>query len=66
MKSVIVAVYDGDGLNFIIKGANAVEVVRSILHSLRVNYAFVDYRFASLEQREDNEDCEDFAFYLDR
>lgn len=66
MKSVTVAVYDSDGLNFVIKGVNALEITRSIFHSLRINYVFVDYRFASFEQREDNEDCEDFAFYLDR
>lgn len=66
MKSVTVAVYDGDGLNFVIKGVNAVETVKSILHGLRINYVLVDYRHASLEQCEGNKDCEDFAFYLDR
>ena len=66
MRSVTVAVYDSDGLNFLIKGANALEVTRSIFHSLRINYVLVDYRNASPEQCEDNEECEDFAFYLDR
>lgn len=67
MKSVTVAVYDHDGLNFAIKGANALEVTKSIFHSLRINYVLVDYRYASREQRNDREnECEDYAFYLDR
>ena len=68
MKSVTVAVYDSDGLNFVIKGVNAVEIVKSILHGLRVNYVLVDFRHASIEQCVDyeTEKLEDFAFYLDR
>lgn len=72
MRSVTVAVYDSDGLNFAIKGANALEITKSIFHSLRINYVLIDYMHASFEQREDNKYCkdkgerEDFAFYLDR
>ena len=66
MRSVTVAVYDSDGLNFLIKGTNALEITKSILHSLRINYVLVDYRYASREQRNDREnESEDFAFYLD-
>ena len=67
MRSVTVEVYDHSGLNFAIKGINALEITKSIFHSLRINYVLVDYRNASREQREDREDAgADFAFYLDR
>lgn len=66
MTSVTVAVYDSDGLNFVIKGANALEITKSIFHGLRINYVVVDYTRASFEQCEDNENFEDFAVYLDR
>lgn len=68
MRSVTVGVYDSDGLNFVIKGVNAVEIVKSILHGLRVNYVIVDFQHASIEQcmNFESEKLEDFAFYLDR
>lgn len=50
---MIVKVYDNKGINFTIKSRNAVEIVKSLLHSIKANYIVVDLTHADTEKGKD-------------
>lgn len=48
---MLVQVYDGKGLNFTIKSKNALEIVKSLLHSIKVDYIVIDMTHATSDSR---------------
>lgn len=44
---MLVQVYDGKGLNFTIKSKNALEIVKSLLHSIKADYIVIDMTHAN-------------------
>lgn len=50
---MIVKVYDGRGLNFTIKSRNALEIVESLLHSIKSFYTVIDLTHADPEKGKD-------------
>lgn len=43
---MLVKVYDSKGINFALKSKNAVEIVKSLLHSIKANYVVIDLTHA--------------------
>ncbi len=50
---MIVKVYDSTGLNFTMKSRNAIEIVKSLLHSIRANYVVIDLTHADPDKGKD-------------
>ena len=43
---MLVKVYDNRGLNFVMKSKNAIDIVKSLLHSIKANYVVIDLTHA--------------------
>ena len=50
---MIVKVYDSKGINFSLKSKNAVEIVKSLLHSIKANYVVIDLTHADPDKGKD-------------
>lgn len=59
---MVVQVYDGDGLNFTIKSKNALEIVKSLLHSIKIDYFVIDLTHAN----RDKGNKVDYQVFIDR
>ena len=64
-ESVTVVVHDYDGLNCVIKSPNALEVIKSLLHSIKANYTLVDMRFSGTP-RDMREHGADYLILVER
>lgn len=63
MKETVI-VYDRHGVNFVITCKNAVVIVKSMLHSVKINYTLIDMRYSATPKRERAEQA-DYIFYVD-
>ena len=50
---MVVQVYDGKGLNFTIKSKNALEIVTSLLHSIKAYYFVIDLTHSDRDKGND-------------
>lgn len=50
---MLVKVYDERGINFVLKSRNALEIVKSLLHSIKLNYIVVDLTHAETDKGKD-------------
>ena len=50
---MLVKVYDGSGLNFTMKSRNAIDIVKSLLHSIKANYVVIDLTHADPDKGKD-------------
>lgn len=50
---MLVKVYDNKGINFALKSRNAVEIVKSLLHSIKANYVVIDLTHADPDKGKD-------------
>ena len=63
MKETVV-VYDTKGVNFLITCKNAAAIVKSMLHSVKINYMLIDMRYSATPKQERAEQA-DIIFYVD-
>lgn len=58
---MLIKVYDNRGLNFTMKSRNAIDIVKSLLHSIKANYVVIDLTHADPDKGKDA----DFVVIID-